>query len=81
MRFRAPVTIDDLCRGCCVVMVDWLCGFKHAPNNQNKKNDLEFGMNENYTWYNDCGLRRRNKGLYVAACAPACLRVRARACV
>ena len=27
------------------------------------KDDIEFGMNENYDWYSDCKSRRRNKGL------------------
>jgi hypothetical protein len=30
------------------------------------QNDTEYGMNENFTWFNDCGKRRRNKGLYTA---------------
>lgn len=33
---------------------------------QPTQNDTEFGMNENYTWFEGCGLRRRNKGLYTA---------------
>ena len=30
------------------------------------KDNFEFGMHENFTWFSDCGKRRRNKGLYTA---------------